>query len=47
MRGLFSLGKRKFEIAESEGVSAEAVSKAIEKGLARMKNNLRKIEQGG
>ena len=40
-------GKTQSEIAESEGVSVEAVSKAIEKGLARMKNNLKKYEQGG
>jgi RNA polymerase sigma-70 factor (ECF subfamily) len=37
----YILGRTQKEIAEAEGVSEEAVSKAIEKGIAAMKKYLR------
>jgi len=43
----YILGKSQREIALAEGVSEEAVSKAIEKGLAAMKKYLLKNDLGG
>jgi RNA polymerase sigma-70 factor (ECF subfamily) len=43
----YLLGMSQKEIAEAEGVSEEAVSKAIEKGIAAMKKYLRNFHQGG
>jgi RNA polymerase sigma-70 factor (ECF subfamily) len=43
----YIFGKTHKEIARAEGVSEEAVSKAIDKGLAAMKKYLKKFQQGG
>ena len=42
----YILGKSQKEIALAEGVSEEAVSKAIEKGLAAMKKYLKNFKMG-
>ena len=43
----FIFGVSQKEIADAEGISEEAVSKSIGKGLAAMKNYLKKFDQGG